>query len=197
MPHCAFLAEKSGQVGGGVQSSSNFSPSVAITFISSQCILGCTESNVSQKKQTSISQIPWWPEQQGYLQVHRISHWLCWCDSGIWGWLTFAAAQKVVLAALSPQRRTVTHFLRGWVPPVIRKVKVLCYRLTYYNCQICFVESEKLLLKWYLKSSSCCPFFWPKIHSVPPWKPPSQLTPPSPTRHSRGNCDKWLKEELL
>ena len=72
----------------------------------------------------------------------------------------------MVLAALSPQRRTVTHFLRGWVAPVIRKVKVLCYRLTYYNCQICFVESEKLLLKWYLKSSSCCPFFWPKIHSV-------------------------------
>ena len=130
-PHWMFLAKKNGQVGGGVQSSSNFSPSVAITFISSQCILGCTESNVSQKKQTSISQIPWWPEQQGYLQVHRISHWLCWCDSGIWGWLTFAAAHKVVLAALSPQRRTVTHFLRGWVAPVIRKVKVLCYRLTY------------------------------------------------------------------
>ena len=164
--HCAFLAKKSGQVGGGVQLSSNFSPSVAITFISSQCILGCTKSNVSQKKQTSISQIPWWPEQQGYLQVHRISHWVCWCDSGIWGWLTFAAAHKVVLAALSPQRTTVTHFLRGWVAPVIRKVIVLCYRLTYYNCQICFVESEKLLLKWYLKSSSCCPFFWPKIHSV-------------------------------
>ena len=158
---CIF-GQKNGQVGGGVQSSSNFSPSVAITFISSQCILGCTESNVSQKKQTSISQIPWWLEQQGYLQVHRISHWLCWCDSGIWGWLTFAAAHKVVLAALSPQRRTVTHFLRGWVPPVIRKVKVLCYRLTYYNCQICFVESEKLLPKWYLKSSSCCPFFLAK-----------------------------------
>ena len=168
MLHCAFLAEKSGQVGGGVQSSSNFSPSVAITFISSQCILGCTESNVSQKKQTSISQIPWWLEQQGYLQVHRISHWLCWCDSGIWGWLTFAAAPKVVLAALSPQRRTVTHFLRGWVAPVIRKVKVLCYRLTYYNCQICFVESEKLLLKWYLKSSSCCPFFLAKNKQCAP-----------------------------
>ena len=52
--HCAFLAKKSGQVGGGVQLSSNSSPSVAITFISSQCILGCTKSNVSQKKQTSI-----------------------------------------------------------------------------------------------------------------------------------------------
>ena len=40
-------------------------------------------------------------------------------------------------------------------------------------CQICFVESEKLLPKWYLKSSSCCPFFWPKIHSVPPWDTPA------------------------
>ena len=50
--HCAFLAKKNGQVGGGVQSSSNFSASVAITFKSSQCVLGCTESNVSQKEQT-------------------------------------------------------------------------------------------------------------------------------------------------
>ena len=161
--HCAFLAKKSGQVGGGVQSSSNFSASVAITFKSSQCVLGCTESNVSQKKQTSLSQVPWWPEQQGYLQVHRISHWLSWCDSGIRGWLTVAAAHKVVLAALSPQRRTLTHFLRGWVAPVIRKVKVLCYRLTCYYCQIWFVETEKLLPKWYLKSFSCSPFFWPNI----------------------------------
>ena len=108
--HCAFLAKKNGQVRRGVQSSSNFSASVAITFKRSQFVLGCTESNVSQKKQTSLSQVHWWPEQQGYLQVHRISHWLCWCDSGIWGWLTFAAAHKVVLAALSPQRRTVHIF---------------------------------------------------------------------------------------
>ena len=102
----SFFGQKNGQVVGGVQSSSNFSPSVAITFISSQCILGCTESNVSQKKQTSISQIPWWLEQQGYLQVHRISHWLCWCDSGIWGWLIVVATHRVVLATPSLQRKT-------------------------------------------------------------------------------------------
>ena len=158
----SIFGQKNGQVVGGVQSSSNFSASVAITFKSSQCVLGCTESNVSQKKQTSLSQVPWWPEQQGYLQVHRISHWLSWCDSGIRGWLTVAAAHKVVLAALSPQRRTLTHFLRGWVAPVIKKVKVLCYRLTCYYCQIWFAETEKLLPKWYLKSSSCCPFFLAK-----------------------------------
>ena len=113
---------------------------------------------------TSLSQVPWRPEQKGWLQVPRarISHWLSWCDSGIRGWLTVAAAHKVVLAALSPQIRTLTHFLRGWVAPVIRKVKVLCYRLTCYYCQIWFVETEKLLPKWYLKSSSCCPFILAK-----------------------------------
>ena len=157
-----FWPKKNEQLRGGVQSSSNFSALVAITFKSSQCVLGCTESNVSQKKQTSLSQVPWWPEQQGWLQVPRISHWLSWCDSGIRGWLTVAAAHKVVLAALSPQRRTLTHYLRGWVAPVIRKVKVLCYRLTCYYCQIWFAETEKLLPKWYLKSSSCCPFILAK-----------------------------------
>ena len=96
------------------------------------------------------------------MQVQRSSLWLSWCDSGIRGWLTVAAAHKVVLAALSPQRRTLTHFLRGWVAPVIRKVKVLCYRLTCYYCQIWFAETEKLLPKWYLKSSSCCPFILAK-----------------------------------
>ena len=51
--HCVFLAQKNGQVGGGVQSSSNFSASVAITFKSPQSGSRQHESNVSQKEQTS------------------------------------------------------------------------------------------------------------------------------------------------
>ena len=38
-----------------------------------------------------------------------------------------------------------------------RKLKVLCYRLTCYYCQI-----------WYQKSSSCCPFFLAKNKQCAP-----------------------------
>ena len=117
------------------------------------------------------------------------------CDSGIWGWLTIAVAHKVVLATLSPQRRTLTHFLRGWVAPVIRKVKVLCYRLTYYNCQICFVESEKLLLKWYLKSSSCCPFILAKKRQCEQDIPGKTCLLPASQRNSLWAADLWRSKQ--
>ena len=84
----------------------------------------------------------------------------------MWLWCTRMAyscsgAQGGSCSSESSKKSTHT-FLRGWVAPVIRKLKVLCYRLTCYYCQIWFVETEKLLPKWYLKSSSCCPFFLAK-----------------------------------
>ena len=160
---CIF-GQKNGQVGGGVQSSSNFSASVAITFKSLQCVLGCTESNISQKKQTSLSQVPWWPEQQGYLQVHRISHWLSWCDSGIRGWLTvaffertgFFSHQKSESAMLQINLLLLSDFVfRNWeiatkmVPKILLMLPIFlakntqCVPLTVSFSWICLVDAKK------------------------------------------------------
>ena len=48
-------------------------------------------------------------DDQSCLQKQGASIWLTWCDSCKWGWLRVSAAHKVVLAALSPQRRTLTQ----------------------------------------------------------------------------------------
>ena len=106
-----FWPKKNGQVGGGVQSSSNFSASVAITFKSSQCVLGCTESNVSQKEQTYC--YPKSPDDRSNkitckcieFLIDSVDVTLVYKDD-----LQLQRRIKVVLAALSPQKITLTHF---------------------------------------------------------------------------------------
>ena len=50
-----------------------------------------------------------------------------------WRWVIVAAADKVLLAALS--LHSLTHVLKGGVAPIIKKVKVLCFVFIYsHSC---------------------------------------------------------------